>query len=116
MKFAVATLLVIQVSAAADALTGDLKKCADEAPLCDDGLVCCNSGASPDTDTYTVEAMTKMCFKGGEDDMEFTLAETDEDGADETKVTLSGCQAMDGAAVTKTGFAAAALAAAYFMA
>ena len=113
MKFAAATLLVASVSAETT-LVDALKDCTDKT-CAEEGYVCCTSAKAATEDLYQAEEMTK-CFKDGKDDADVTLAADDATKTDTATVKLSACEAATGAVATKTGFAAAALAAAYFMA
>ena len=115
MKFATATLLVASASAATTLVDG-LKDCVDKT-CAEEGYVCCTSAAKADEDgtAYDAKEMTK-CFKDGKDDATVTLAADEDTKETVAETTLSACEAATGAVATKTGFAAAALAAAYFMA
>jgi len=112
MKFAVIATLAAS-TLAADIDYSTLKSCATD--MCADEGVCCGFAKKADE----IDAGVDMCFEKGTmtDDkvkvMNYMLAEEKvEDPAVEVMLT---CAAMDSAASTKVGFAAAAMAAAYYM-
>ena len=121
MKFAVAALLVSTAytlgpdptKLTACTVKDTVKSCATA------GEVCCSFDETKDPagSAEKVAKATDVCIKDGKDAAKIKYASDKSGGGDaiDIEVTLKGCVAA-GAAATKAGFAAAALAAAYYMA
>lgn len=104
MKFAVAAALIATTNAA----TIDTTALVDCGDACEAG-VCC-SVAADTVDADTNPALTDKCVEGGVDGTDMTFNA----GGDDYTAAVT-CAAAEGAAATKVGFAAAALAAYYMM-
>jgi len=112
MKFAVIATLAAS-TLAADIDVSELKSCAEE--VCADETVCCEYDAI----TEQIDAGKDMCFaKETETDDKISVVkymlDAEESAGDAVEVKVT-CAAADSAASTKVGFAAAAMAAAYYM-